>query len=683
MKFPRGGVVASGGKPEKPPGFLKLDPQRKVLYDPRKLGDFPLWKHESYRRQYAYVVFICREVEGKWKPIDARIVKTYPTLNKVAEVQKEGLRVLLHPQPVSIPSGFWTRWKKAQSGKERLDLAKGLTKDENIFALTCVVLDWDSPYEECEPAFLKLVEKLGIRGYECGRTKSGNFRAVIYLEPLRIEKENQPIKTFYLRPHTEGRNGHTHIQNFREIVAILNAYARKRGLKADDSFKRVNHPVWYGEGFYFRVRKVHGETKLYTLYNAVKKLQAEEGLWEVNREFWEYRKKKTNGKVVVPPFIAKLQAQKLDDLYRWQIAVKKLAEKYTSYRFCRVILPAVSWALDLNLPRSDVDDFLRELLPDKKNLEEDLEKAWKYARPLRFEWSEGKPPTLKEKLVAFLEATEEGASRQSLLGKIFGGQNWMLQMVERFALREGLIELEKVKLTPGPGRKAYVYILTEKGRSYLKALRDKAQSVQLPLAVGLGLEMGVLVKNPDKKSIYKTPPFRGEQYNGLVVDGEQRSGKTHPSSRSLPPSPPSPPEGSLPSSPSREVFLKEKLQASQSLLSKKVFKSKKEAVEFLESLNSKYRVGDRVRVWVKVPEKEKGPALFDSPPVIYEFEKVKKRVYRGGERETWELRTIYWNTHICPERSGGQTPPRRGVAGGRVEGDEGGEDPPPSQKLPN
>ena len=650
----RGGFLAPGGKPGKNSTFLKLDPQRKVHTDPRKL-EIPLQKYEGYRFQYAYVVFICREVEGEWKPIDARVVKTYPTLNKIVNgLREKGLRVLTHPQPVKIPKDFWEKWRRAKKGWDRKELAKGLTKDENVFALVCIVLDWDSSYEVCEPVFLELVERLGVKGYECGKTKSGNFRAVIYLEPLRIEKEGQPIRSFYLRPHTEGRNGHTHLQNFREIVSILNAYARKRGLKADDSFKRVNHPVWYGEEFYQRVRKVHGETKLYDLYNAVKKLQREEGLWEVNQEFWEYREKKTSGKIIVPPFIAKLQAQALDDLYRWQIAVKKLTERYTHSRFTKVILPAISWAMDLGLSRWDVDSYLKELLPDKKDMDKELERAWKYARPQRFEWhGKGRKIDLKEKLIEFLENTEEGAPRQYLLSEVFGGQNWMLQLVERFALKEGLISVEKRKLTEGPGRKSYIYTLTEKGKSFVESLRDNAQKLSLSLAVGFDMVR-------DKKSIYKTHPLIGEEQDrrsGLVEDGLNREENTFPpplssSTPSQSQEAPSETEGRTEDTHGDliEDWLGDLVEEGEiemadieESLRTYVFSDKNEAIEFLESLNGKFRIGDRVRVWVVSPAR-----MHEGKPVLYEFEKVILSVYQGfrrvGEKETWELKKIHWDT---------------------------------------
>ena len=666
--------------PGRKPGssFLKLNPQRKVSSDPRKLEEFPLCKHEGYRRQYAYVIFISRKVvkeengkkKEKWVPIDARIVKTLPTLNRIAEqVQEKGLRVLLHPQPVKIPTSFWEQWRKIKNGKERIELAKSLVKDKNIFILVCVVLDWDSPYEECEPVFLELVERLGIQGYEMGKTKSGNFRAVIYLEPLRIEKEGKPIASFYLSPHAQAKNGHSHIENFKELISIINAYARKLGIKADDSFKRVNHPVWYGKTFYTRLKKIRGETKLYELYNAVKRLQAEEGLWEVNKEFWQekYKEKQVRGKVVVPPFIARMQVNGLGDLCKWQIAVKRLAEAHTYNRFRRVILPAVGWAMDLGLSRCDVDAYLKDVLPDKRDMDDELERAWKYGKPTQFKWGGRSDIDVKEKIIDFLSEVEGGSPRQFLLSEVFGGHNWLLQLVEKFALKEGLISLEKKKLTPGPGRKSYVYTLTEKGRSFLEALKHNDQEIQLSVAVGYDMS------NP-KKSNIQLLSFGEKQEglpSGLVVGGYKskrvcvedsvndegmRGGVSGAG-------------GSVSFLPCCETscWFNGELSPEESLgggLSFRVFSDKGEAVEFLEGLNGRYKIGDRVRVWVVSPARMHG-----GKSVLYEFEKVRVKVFRGfeevGERETWELKRIHWESLSCsPPREGGKR--RKGAVGTKL-----------------
>ncbi|RUM27914.1 MAG: hypothetical protein DSY32_04940 [Aquifex sp.] len=411
------------------------------------------------------------------------------------------------------------------------------------------MLDVDSPYEEVEPIFLELVERLGIKGYECGKTKSGNFRAIIYLEPLRIEvkvkkgkKEIKKVKTFYLRPNTRAKNGHTHLQNAKEIMAIINAYFRKKGLKADDSFKRLNHPVWLGKDFYKRERKKTGETKLYDLYRAVKKLQAEEGLWETNKEFWKEKyKQEKKGKVVIPSFVAKREVKILDDLEKWKIAVRSLAEKYTSYRFTKVMMPAVGWAKDLGLPESEVYDYLRELLPDKRNFDEDFEKAYRYAN-CTFEWKgqrTGKDEDLStEKLVImFLKKAKGGTLRQTLLKEVFKGKNYLLQRIEKFLIESGYVYVRKEKIKRGKGRKAYIYYLTEKGKAFLEALEEgqslrqaRKQAQTLEKAVGEDGVRKPLNINELKKSIYITPPYQGEQdewtrscvhSDGLGVGGEK------------------------------------------------------------------------------------------------------------------------------------------------------------------
>jgi len=521
-----------GGSPEfLKARFLQLSPNRKIdknpLHDKNIKKALLFKKNDEYREQYPYVVLICRKKDGKLVPADARIVKTYEALEKITGSEKW---TLVHPQPVCIPKDFWKKWKKARSGQERLELVKehGLIKDTNIFAITCLVADVDSPYEEVEPVFLELVERLGIKGYECGKTKSGNFRAVIYLEPLRVEvkekkgkRENKKIKTFYLRPNTRAKNGHTHLENAKEIMAIINAYFRKKGLKADDSFKRLNHPVWLGKDFYKRERKKTGETKLYDLYRAVKKLQAEEGLWETNKEFWKEKyKQEKKGKVVIPSFVAKREVKILDDLEKWKIAVRSLAEKYTSYRFTKVMMPAVGWAKDLGLPESEVYDYLRELLPDKRNFDEDFEKAYCYA-DCTFEWKgKGKDEDLStEDLVRkFLKKAKGGTLRQTLLKEVFKGKNYLLQKVEKFLTENGYVYVRKEKIKRGRGRKAYIYYLTEKGKAFLKALEEgqsikqaRKQAQVLEKAVGEDGIRKPLSINELKKSIYITPPCWGEQ----------------------------------------------------------------------------------------------------------------------------------------------------------------------------
>ena len=524
------------------PACFLLEPVKRVRKNPLKLPEEEkavlMRENERYKEQYAYVVFLCKEINGKWTPVDAKVIRTYETLMKI--VQDEEYRILLHPQPVSIPKGFWEKWKKkAKTKEQRLKLVKetGLVKDENIFVIIVLVLDVDSPYEEVEPVFLELVERLGIQGWECGKTKSGNFRAFIYLKPLRVEvgneNGNKKIKTFYLRPNTKSKNGHTHLENAKEILAILNAYFKKKGLKADDSFIRINHPVWFGKGFYTLKRKSLGETNLYDLYRAVKKLQAEEGLWETNLKFWKElyqdRKEKKKTKVVLPYFVAERLVKEFDELTKWRIAVAKLAEKYTSYRFKHVMLPAVGWAKFLDLPRSEVDDYLREVIPDKKNFDVDIEKAWKYAEEIEFEWKgKGKEIDLKELLINFLEKAQKGALRKALLENLFRRQNWLLELVEKFAKKNELVYVEKVKLTRGKGRKAYIYYLTEKGKAFLKSLKERNASEKevLKAVVGSEINPGTEEKGQVKKSIYITPPFREEQRDkslGLGVGGKNKS----------------------------------------------------------------------------------------------------------------------------------------------------------------
>ncbi|HIC96791.1 MAG TPA: hypothetical protein EYP11_00090 [Aquificaceae bacterium] len=484
-----GSALPQGGRKSSSLPFLLLRETR-VVKRPQK--EF-FKAHKGYRGQPVYVVLL---TDDKGTPIDVRIVKTRGTLNRLAKDYK----VLIHPLPVKIPVGFWEEWKKAKTPQERLKLVKekGLLKEENIFALTRLVLDVDTKYEEAEKEVLKLFQLLGIKGYELGRTKSGNLRAVIYLKPLRIKKDG--IREFYLSPKGRGKNGKTHYENAKEITEIMISYLRSKGLKADRTFTRLNHPIWYGMHFYTRVVKVEGESWLYDIYGKAKELQKE-----------ELRKasKKPKGRVIIPRFIAKHQTQALDDLLKWKIATKRLAEKHISHRFTRVIMPAIGWAKYLGLERYEVESFLKELLPDKADMDKELERAWKYGDALEFKWK-GRDYSVEELLKRFytmLLRAEEGVSRQVILAEVFRGQNWLLQMIERFLLREGYISMEKRKLTPGPGRRSYVYTLTEKGKSFIKCLKDNDSKQVSKQVVGLSLT--------EEKKQYTTPP-KEEQRSGLV-----------------------------------------------------------------------------------------------------------------------------------------------------------------------
>ena len=510
---------------------------------------------ENYKHQETYFFLLFEE----GKPCDVIPVKTSTTLLTYLEGWKRyGIAPLFLPNPVKVRKEYWERYRQGarRNPYVRLGLAKefGLLKDEAILKLKVLVLDIDSPYEEVLPVWNELKEKLGIeKGYWVVKTKSGNFRAYIFLEPTVYErtykevvngevKEKMVIYEFWLRPEGKGRNGKTHLENVRELLHVIYAFFERRGLKADRTFpNRINHPIWVegwevdGKKSEIKEVKEGYAGRLYDLYRKAKKLQREENLWtfggiNLTQRFWPEKFKKevaSKGKVIVPEFIAKQQVKKLDYLMRWKIAVAKLAEKHTSHRFCNVMLPAVGWAKYLGLSRSEVDDYLREVIPDKKNFDVDIEKAWTYARPITFEWK-GEGLRTEDLLRKFLVKANGGVLRSTLLKEVFGGRNYLLQFVERFLLKNGFVYIRKEKVKKGRGRKAYIYFLTEKGKAFLEAL-DKGKGLRKALEevqgfekVAGGEELTKSLENErDKKSIYITP-FR-EQRSGLVVAG---NGKT-------------------------------------------------------------------------------------------------------------------------------------------------------------
>jgi len=474
---------------------------------------------DGYKHQRTYLCLLYKQGQI----VDIVPVKTTDTLNVYIQGwTRFGIQPMILPNPVKVPRKYWEEYRKKgyKSNFLRLKLAKyyGLLRDSAILNIETLVLDVDSPYEKVFPVWEELKKKLKIeKGYTLVKTKRGNFRVYIYIKPTYIVKKKVEVrkgkliekveeKEFFLSPRGQGRNGKTHLENAQELQAILLAFFHSRGLKADYTFLgRLNHPVWVeGWEIDYKRSEIMEEKegyagRLYDLYRRAKHLQREEKLWELGKtnlthRFWERTKRK---KVVMPTFVVRKLEEKLDALYKWKCAVKKLAERYTTYRFTRVILPAVGWAKALNLDRSEVESYLQEVLPDKKNFKKDMEKAWRYAHPTYFEWK-GDEISIKKYLIAFLKIVRKGVFRQDLLKTLFKGQNWLLEQVERFALKEGLIRLEKIKRKTGRGRKAYFYSLTEKGEAFLNPKRLK--------------------NNGDKKSIYKTPPM-GEQCNGLVVVG--------------------------------------------------------------------------------------------------------------------------------------------------------------------
>ncbi|MGC8852076.1 MAG: hypothetical protein ACP5P0_00545, partial [Hydrogenobacter sp.] len=422
----------------------------------------------GYKDQKAFMLL--RVADGEVRDIFP--VKTRDTFEVILQSQDD---LMCQANPVKIPEGYWIEYRQARTPQERIALAKKyhLLKDQQILAITYIVLDIDSSYEEVKPVWDELVKKLGLQGYKVYKTKSGRFRAYIPVRGNYYEKrtqqgkeeKNKVGKIFYHTPHGRGRNHKTHLENAYEIQYILGAFFEKRGLKVDPTFiGRLNHPIWLegrpvgGQGHSTLMEFKGGNIiRLYTLYNRVKKLQREEGLWTFNgknltQELWGKeppKKERPKTRLIREG----RKGSTLTDEEKFEIAVRTLASKYRTHRFTKVMLPACGWAKDLGLTEAEVYNILQDLLWDKKNFDKDFEKAWRYSRPLRFEWKDrpiqAEQEGFSEKMVKFLKACLTPTERKHIR-KLFKTEADYYE-VERHLLKHGYIEASTVK-KEGRGR---------------------------------------------------------------------------------------------------------------------------------------------------------------------------------------------------------------------------------------
>ncbi len=449
--------------------FLNLSTKRQIHVNPARLSEparrkiFYESKKKTKAPAYAFLVV------SDGKPVDAGLVRTYPTLRKIdSKLKAEDKRILLHPQAISIPQGFWQKWKTARTPEERLRLIKQheLLTDKAVRTIDKIVLDVDTLYEKAFPKLLKIFHMLGIRqGYEVGRTKSGNLRAVIYL-------------SFDINAQKEFRQKQ-HIERLREAYYILVEIFKRHELKLDRTFAdRINHPVWFSfdNRFYRRESRAEGAVDFFTLYRAIKKWQEENEVWEVEginltQRFWNKTagKGKKKIKVELPAFIRNELRTTFDEDYKlslWKKAVKSLY-RGKGGRFLNFIMPAIGWAKYLGLDRHEVDRYLEDFLSDRdpKKNQKDLNTAWKKARELEFTLPEGKGQSthdlveITEKALTYIRERKQ-VERQELIREVFYNQRWLCDKVMDFLEKKGLVRSQKGH-KDGAGRPPKVYVLVE------------------------------------------------------------------------------------------------------------------------------------------------------------------------------------------------------------------------------
>jgi len=407
-------------------------------------------------------------------PVGVIPVRTEPTLKSVLKGLEElELYPLILPQPVYVPQAFWEEYRHSKN-KAALIKEYGLLTDASIYRFETVVIDVDSPFENVYPAWNELKEKIGLKlGYQVYKTKSGRFKAYIYL-----------------------LDGTKDLKRAKELVAIIYAFFEKKGLNPDETFVyRLNHPVFYEEFplyNYKLVEDVSGRVVFFGLYRRVKKLQKELKLYtfkgkNLTEEIWGKkapikRKEKKECRIIkAPAFVRRLQENTLDNLELWKRAVTSLSGKHNSYRYIHVIQPAVGWAKYLELPEDEATEFLIGLLGENKR--KDVEKGWRYARELEFavsdnvKWIGKTREEWEGKAIAYLQFKRE-VSRQELLKEIFNNQKWLCDMIMDGLIEKGIVTASFV--IHGKGRPRKVYKLAEEMRLSLRK------------AVGLEVELTCL-----------------------------------------------------------------------------------------------------------------------------------------------------------------------------------------------
>jgi len=508
----------------------------------RKEGNKPKNSPKGYRNLgYRVALFLDENLKVK----DARIFATKDTLLKFRyRAGRQKLYILVQPNPIKIPKAFWEEYRKSRNPSKRVKLIQkyGLLKDENAF-YGRLLWDLDSPYEEVEKVFEEFLKDLNVEKrpflIQLEKTASGRARLII---PIAISLDAQ-------KKHG---NGHTHLENIREALSIVASYFQQKGINVDLSFiDRPNHQIWDRvahpkngtyeiTGVVYTLRRI----KFYDLYNRLKKLQREKGLYYLkrgNKEInlttyfrWrpEFRKNKKAKVLKVPKFIAeRLESRTIENLkedvrlYYWKKAVKALAENATDHRYNRVIRPAVGWAKYLDLDRYEVESYLKEVLSDRdsRKNDHDIETAYREAPELEFKLPKGiRTLNFKAIVKETLKALSKGTIPRQELIKLLGHQKWLVDLIMRAFEKVGLTSHSFEK--KGKGRPQKVFFLTEKGRFIADNLTEEVVNSLWREAIAVGQDFvggnNHQVKKGDFSQYKNSPSLKVEDGSTSPTPGE-------------------------------------------------------------------------------------------------------------------------------------------------------------------
>ena len=307
-----------------------------------------------------------------------------------------------------------------------------------------ITIDIDSKFKKSIHALEELIQLLGIDReiLEIKKTKSKNLRFSFAVKPIK--------------PNEKNKNGKTNLENVKEFVSIINEFFKLKGFKADDSFKRINHPVWITKPEELK-QQATKEIDFYTLYRKAKKLKKE------LQKQKEDKKEKPKRKIVyLPAFIAN-KLRKIEHQSALEKAVSTLAKTHKKGSYIHFLQVVAGWSKYLGLSYQDYYDLVYPHKPDKAK---DIETAWRYAKPLEFK---NNNPNKKAKydLVEYADKAIEylkkngAVERQILLKEVFNNQSWLEQLIMQELKEQGLIE-ECFEKQERAGRPKKVYKIVEK-----------------------------------------------------------------------------------------------------------------------------------------------------------------------------------------------------------------------------
>ena len=491
-----------------------------------------------------------------------------PTVVEKREIDWDKIREEIADRRIR---GRLNRLLKRYSDEEKIEKAKKKgekTKVEGVKIAIILRMIAEYDYETAQNFYdfskkflirsekTKNIDMSTVRKWGISTEKKGIYCIFTFSLPVALQNllnelleiaENPPMKIetqeFYLSPEAKGKNGHTHIENLQEVVAIISAYLHQRfetekiPATADENFiHRINHPVRLEAD---RVAKKNGTpVEMYDLYATAKKIQKEKSLYRfgsinLTQRFWtEKWKKMEAGKIIVPEFVKKEVAEDIEMQELWKIAVKKLAQNHRKNRWKKIILPAVAWAISIGIGKEEITEELSKIVR-KKDLEKEIEKAWKYCEKQgsefweRFSFKAGDRPFQGRKLWEYSDevlriALQNGGkiSRQEVV-RICHKQEWLSDIVLKYLHEIGYITFEKEIY--GRGRPRKIAVLTEAGIQAIEKRHEKqiemVSLLQEYIAIARQRVAVGQVGNFDTKFLSKHDFTQNINPKGSVTDG--------------------------------------------------------------------------------------------------------------------------------------------------------------------